>query len=215
MINLHCHTYFSDGILGPAELLTRCIKKRYRAVALTDHIDESNFENVLKNVKKVTDEFNKSLNFRALCGAELTYVLPKNIDKIAKECRKLGAEIIVVHGETLVEPVPEETNIYAAQSKNIDIIAHPGLICSKSVKYAKKNNISLEITSRKGHSLSNGYVANIAQQYDINMVISTDAHCPEDLIDENFAMQVLIGAGLTKKSIINLWKNMIRLAGLK
>ncbi|HPP86481.1 MAG TPA: PHP domain-containing protein, partial [bacterium] len=86
MINLHCHTYFSDGILGPAELLTRCIKKRYRAVALTDHIDESNFENVLKNVKKVTDEFNKSLNFRAFCGVELTYVLFKNIDKIAKEC---------------------------------------------------------------------------------------------------------------------------------
>lgn len=215
MINLHCHTFFSDGVLSPSELLSRCVSIGYRAVALTDHIDESNFENIIKSVKKVTVEFNKAGLIKALCGAELTYVLPKNIAKVAKECRKLGAEIIVVHGQTLVEPVPAETNIYAAQCKDVDILAHPGLICGKAVQYALKNGVSLEITSRKGHSLSNGFVYYAAKKAGVKLVISTDAHAPEDLIDRQFAESVMKGAGLDNETLNAVWQNMKRLAKLK
>jgi len=207
MINLHCHTYFSDGVLGPAELLARCVALNYRAVAITDHIDESNFEAVIKSVKKVIIEFNKSKIIKALCGVELTYVLPQNISKIAKECRKLGAEIIVVHGETLVEPVPADTNLRAAECKLVDILAHPGLITPAAIKAAVKNNVCLEITSRKGHSLSNGYVANLATLHNAKLVLNTDAHEPSDLITKDFAKNVLLAAGIENNRINDIFKN--------
>ena len=41
--------------------------------------------------------------------------------------RGLGARIIVVHGETIVEPVRPGTNRKALES-DVDILAHPGLI---------------------------------------------------------------------------------------
>ncbi len=134
-------------------------------------------------------------------------MLPKNIAKVAAECKKAGAEIIIVHGETLAEDVYPETNIFAAQCKDIDILAHPGLICEKAVKIAKKNNVLLEITSRKGHCISNGHVAQIAKKNNAQLIFSTDAHAPEDLVSLEYAQRVLAGAGLSNKELSNVLKN--------
>ncbi|MBP7651983.1 histidinol phosphate phosphatase domain-containing protein [Candidatus Dependentiae bacterium] len=213
MINMHCHTFFSDGALSPSELLYRCVKLKYRATAITDHADESNFEFLLTNIKKTVEEFNKKKLIKVLTGIELTYVIPENISKIAKECKKLGAEIIVVHGETLVEPVPAGTNLNAVKCRDVDILAHPGFINKDEIKLAKKNNICLEITSRSGHSLANGYVAKNALKYGAKLILNTDAHQPDDLIDIDFAVKTLAGAGLDKSQICQTFKNSEILAG--
>ena len=65
---------------------------------------------------------------------------------------------MVVHGETLVEPVEEGTN-HEAIMAGVDILAHPGLISEEDVRLAKERKVLLEISARKGHSLSNGHVA--------------------------------------------------------
>ena len=49
-----------------------------------------------------------------LVGVELTHVAPTNIDRLAREAKALGAEVVVVHGETIVEPVAPGTNKSAA-----------------------------------------------------------------------------------------------------
>lgn len=214
MINLHCHTFFSDGSLSPSELLYRCINLKYRAVAITDHSDESNFEFLLKNIKKTVDEFNKKKLIKVLTGIELTYLIPDNISKVAKECRKLGAEIIVVHGETIAETVPTETNHCAVKCPDVDILAHPGIINEEEIKLAVKNNIYLEITSRAGHSLTNGYVAKNALKYGAKLVLNTDAHEPEDLINLEFAVKTLLGSGLDNEQIAAVLRNSEKLAGL-
>ncbi len=43
-------------------------------------------------------------------GAEITHAPVEIIEKLAVRARRLGAEVIVVHGETLVEPVIPGTN---------------------------------------------------------------------------------------------------------
>jgi histidinol phosphatase-like PHP family hydrolase len=91
------------------------------------------------------------------------------------------------------------------KSKFVDILAHPGLITEEEVKLAGDNNKFLEITSRKGHSITNGYVAKIAGKYNVNLVLNTDAHAPEDLIDLEFGKTVLKGAGI--KNIESVLKN--------
>ena len=47
MIDLHTHSLYSDGELIPAELWRRAQVKGYRYLAITDHVDASNFEVVL------------------------------------------------------------------------------------------------------------------------------------------------------------------------
>lgn len=119
----------------------------------------------------------------------------------------MGAKIIIVHGETIVEPVKEGTNAMAVQS-DIDILAHPGLISEDEVKEAKERGICLEITSRRGHSLSNGHVAKLALMYNTKLVINTDSHSPNDLISKDFAFKILKGAGLIESQIDQVFKNM-------
>jgi len=168
----------------------------------------------LKNIKKTVDEFNKKKLIKVLTGIELTYLIPDNISKVAKECRKLGAEIIVVHGETIAETVPTETNHCAVKCPDVDILAHPGIINEEEIKLAVKNNIYLEITSRAGHSLTNGYVAKNALKYGAKLVLNTDAHEPEDLINLEFAVKTLLGSGLDNEQIAAVLKNSEKLAGL-
>jgi predicted metal-dependent phosphoesterase TrpH len=46
-IDLHVHSFLSDGALLPSELLRRVVVKGYRAIAITDHADASNMEELV------------------------------------------------------------------------------------------------------------------------------------------------------------------------
>jgi histidinol phosphatase-like PHP family hydrolase len=206
MIDLHTHSLFSDGALLPAELIQRALQTGYEAIALTDHVDESNFDFVIPRIISACDAANRAMPIRAVPGVELTHVQPASIAALVLECRARGARLIVVHGETLVEPVPEGTNLCALQA-NIDILAHPGLISPEAAQLAARNNICLEITARKGHCLSNGHVARIAIQYGARLVLNTDTHTPDNLITTEFARRIAAGSGLSDKDFSTMLEN--------
>ncbi|MFZ3167094.1 MAG: histidinol phosphate phosphatase domain-containing protein, partial [Candidatus Methanoperedens sp.] len=100
--------------------------------------------------------------------------------------------------ETSVEPVPQGTN-HAAVSLDIDILAHPGFITLEDARTAKENGICLEITSRNGHNRTNGHVARIAQEIGADLIVDTDSHSPYDLINDETAFKIAMGAGLDEK----------------
>lgn len=118
-----------------------------------------------------------------------------------------GAEIVVVHGETIVEPVIKGTNWSAVNCPEVDILAHPGLITVEEVEIAKDNDIALEISSRRGHCLGNGHVAKLALEAGADLVVDTDTHKPEDLISYDMAYNVALGAGLPDKEIVKALKD--------
>ena len=64
----------------------------------------------------------------ALPGVEITHTPKEDIDLLAREARALGAKVVNVHGETIVEPVEPGTNRAAVSSRHVNILAHPGLI---------------------------------------------------------------------------------------
>lgn len=207
MIDFHIHSTFSDGELIPAEIIRRAEVLGYRALAITDHADHSNIDFIIPRIVRVLREIQPYTGMALLPGIELTHVSPEIIPLLAKEARKLGAKVIIVHGETLVEPVKEGTNKAALES-DIDILAHPGLISEEEVKEAALRGIFLEITARKGHSLSNGHVAKLANKYSAKLVINTDTHAPGDLISKDFACKILKGAGISEENLENVFKNM-------
>jgi histidinol phosphatase-like PHP family hydrolase len=197
MIDLHTHSSFSDGDLIPSELVRRAVVFGYKAIAITDHVDYTNIEHVIscvRNVKSLEDDY----DIRIFSGVEITHVPPAKIPLLVKMARKLGAEIIVVHGETPVEPVQQGTN-HCAVSLDIDILAHPGFITLEDALTAKEKGITLEITSRNGHNRTNGHVARIANEVGADLIVDTDSHSPHDLINDETALKIAMGAGLDEK----------------
>lgn len=204
MIDLHTHSIFSDGELVPAELIRRACAIGYRAIAITDHVDTSNIDFVVPRIVQAIEKVRGYFPIDVIPGAEITHVPPQVIGDLVKEARQLGAKIVVVHGETIVEPVQPGTN-RAAIEADTDILAHPGLISEEDLLFAKERGITLEITARKGHSLSNGYVAKEAIRFGVPLCINTDAHSPSDLITKEFAHTILRAAGIDDNRIQSIF----------
>lgn len=194
--DLHTHTVYSDGELIPAELVRRAMVKGHDLIAITDHVDMTNVEWVVTNMVKAIDLCEDYI--KVIPGVEITHVPPRQIDKVAKMARKFGAEWIVVHGETVTEPVMPGTNRASVENSEIDILAHPGFITLEEAQLAKDNDVILEVTGRAGHNITNGHVVNMAREAGAMMVIDSDTHQPENLMSEEEAMIVALGAGLTK-----------------
>jgi histidinol phosphatase-like PHP family hydrolase len=205
MIDFHTHTIFSDGELIPSELIQRAVTKGYKTIAITDHVDATNLEHILQNLQKIKP-IQHHYNIQLLIGVELTHVPPPQIQSLAAKARNMGAELIIVHGETPVEPVPEGTN-HAALQSDIDILAHPGFITPEDTQLAAAKNIYLEITSRCGHNLTNGHVARAALEYGAKLLVNTDTHAPQDLITAEEAFNIALGAGLTRGEAEKTMKN--------
>jgi putative hydrolase len=210
MIDLHTHTILSDGALIPAELVRIAEIAGYKAIALTDHVDSGNMEPVLKQIIKVAEDFNRQDGIKVLPGVEITHMPPPLIPDMAKVARKLGAKMVVVHGESPVEPVRPQTNLFALRS-DIDILAHPGMITEEEMKLAKERGIYLELSARKGHSLTNGRLAALARNLGVKLVINTDAHTGRELLSLDLLRKVGLGAGLTEHELEQVLQNSAEL----
>jgi len=79
------------------------------------------------------------------------------------------------------------------------------------VLLAREKGVFLEVTSRPGHSLSNGHVARLAQKTGAAMVLNTDTHLPGDLISREKALKVVLGAGLKSEDFDRMLENSWRL----
>jgi len=207
MIDLHTHTFFSDGALVPAEHLRRVEVLGYEAVAITDHADSSNMDFILPRIIQAAIDLNQYSTTRLIPGIELTHVPPGLIGKLTKKARQLGAQVVVVHGETVVEPVAPGTN-RAAIVACADILAHPGFITEEEVQLAAENNVFLELSGRKGHSITNGYVAKLAEKLNAKLAVCADAHEPGDFLNVETAKSVAMGAGLSEERYAKIRQDM-------
>jgi len=214
MIDLHTHSIFSDGELVPAEHLRRVEFLGYEAVAITDHADSSNLDFIIPRIVKVAEDLNRYSKTRLVPGIELTHIPPEMFATLVAQSRKLGARIIVGHGETVMEPVKAGTN-KAAIKAGVDILAHPGFITPEDAQLAAAQGVYLELTGRKGHSLTNGHVARIGLEAGALLVVNADAHGPGDFMTAKMAETVALGAGLDKTRYEKLRRDMSELVEKK
>lgn len=206
MIDFHTHSILSDGVLIPSELVRRARVAGYTAMAITDHVDEANIEQVVRQLIKVSAQINMDKSFVLVPGVELTHIPLKQIPKMVKKARFLGAAIVVGHGETLSEPVEPGSNMAYIKAK-VDVLAHPGLITDEECGLAVTSGVHLEITARGGHNTSNGHVASVAKRLGALMLVNTDSHAPGDLISDERALKIALGAGLDEIDFRRIQKN--------
>jgi histidinol phosphatase-like PHP family hydrolase len=210
MIDFHAHTLLSDGYLLPSELARRVEAAGYRAIAMTDHMDDSNLEDVLSKLLRIAERLNRYMRLRVLAGVELTHIPPGDIPFMVKKARSLGAQIVIGHGETLAEPVAPGTNLAYIRA-GVDILAHPGLVTIREARLAAEKGVRFELTTRGGHNASNGHVARVAVEQGVKLILNTDTHSPSDIIDAARAEKVVLGAGLGKKDFRKIENNASQL----
>jgi len=206
LIDLHTHSLLSDGVLIPSELVRRYVVAGFDAVAITDHVDSSNIDNVINSLVKVCSELNKYWGIKAIPGVELTHIPLEQFAPLKRHARKKGAKIVVAHGESPVEPVLKGTNRAAIKAR-VDILAHPGYILKEDVLLAKKYNVLLEITTRAGHCKGNAHVARMAKKFDALLIINTDFHMPCNIPSKHLFEKTARAAGLLLADLAQIDKN--------
>jgi putative hydrolase len=199
MFDFHTHTFLSDGVLSPIELIRRALVRGYQAIGVTDHVGVGNLESVVKTLVRDCEEATKRWDILAIPGVEITHVPKDDIDQVALAAKQLGARLVTVHGETIVEPVEPGTNEAALRSSAVDVLAHPGLILLEEARLAAETGVFLEVSARKGHSFANGHVVEMARQAGATMVLDSDAHEPDDLLTPELSHKIALGAGLTEE----------------
>lgn len=183
------------------ELIHRAVRKGYSVVAITDHMGVGGLECYLAALVKECQVAEAHWDIQAIPGVELTHLPPQAIHQAARTARELGARLVVVHGETIVEPVPDGTNVAALSCRDVDILAHPGLLSDEEARLAAANGVFLEISARKGHCLGNGRVAALARRAGARLLVNSDTHDPGDLLTAAFQISVATGAGLDRVEI--------------
>lgn len=134
-------------------------------------------------------------------GVELTHLPPECIAEAATAARAAGADLVVVHGETTVEPVPPGTNLAALRAKDVDVLGHPGLLTVEEARLAVEHEKFIEISARRGHSLSNGRVVGHCLAAGARLIVDSDGHAPTDLLTEARARIVALGAGVPEAQL--------------
>lgn len=194
--DLHTHTFHSDGELSPVELINRAACNGYKAIAITDHVAIGSLERIINEIREDCALASRHWQIKAIPGVELTHVPPDAICELAQAAKQLGALVVVVHGETTLEPVPKGTNKAAINCPYVDILAHPGWISLEDAEAAARNGIYLELSARRGHRDTNKHVANMAIKSGAKMIINSDAHNEDNLLHQALVDEIITTAGL-------------------
>jgi putative hydrolase len=196
LYDFHTHTFHSDGVLSPVELIHRAFIQGYTAIGITDHVATGSLKRIIEEVGEDCQLARKNWNIIAIPGVELTHLPPPAISDTAQKARELGAWIVIVHGETTAEPVPAGTNLAAVRSPFVDILAHPGLVTPDVIEIARENNVFLELSSRRGHSATNPHVASASSNTGVRLLVNSDAHTEDDLLSKDRTVEILDQAGV-------------------
>ncbi len=199
-MDFHAHSFLTDGATSPTEMWNEAEALDHRALALTDHL-------ALEDPKPLLDRLHQEAaawegtEFLPLVGVELTKLPARRIAETARACRRAGAEIVIVHGETIVEHVPAGTNHAAIDSGEVDVLAHPGLLSPADAALARANGVVLEISARRGHALCNGRVVRLAVEAGAELVVDSDAHAVDQLVPLEQARRIALGAGVVEAEL--------------
>lgn len=198
--DFHTHTTLSDGDLSPIELIRRAAVAGYRAVGLTDH-------GALGSLSRFAEELGQDCalardrwEIMALPGVELTHVPASAVAEVARAAKEAGLWLVVVHGETITEPVEEGTNLAAVSCPDVDVLAHPGLITREEAELAARNGVFLELSARPSHCIANGHVARMARLAGAKLIVNSDNH-ELDFLTEEQARRIVLAAGVDESDV--------------
>lgn len=158
-----------------------------RCIALTDHVDSSNLEEILQPAIRSSRELPLVWPIVVLAGCEITHAPLEHFPDLVGRSRKVGAQIVLAHGETTCEPVVPGTN-RAAILAGVDILAHPGLIMQEDVELSIDKGVALELSLREKQFEGNIHLIGLLKRvglFDkVELVVNSDSHSEDHFKSE-------------------------------
>ncbi|HVA21428.1 MAG TPA: histidinol phosphate phosphatase domain-containing protein [Candidatus Micrarchaeia archaeon] len=210
LFDFHTHTTISDGAADPLTMARRCLDNGYAAYVCSDHVDEGSVDDRVPQIVAACAEVARALALPAIPAVEITRVAPAAVARVAARARRLGARLVVVHGETLGDHPQPGLNLAAARCPDVDILGHPGLISEEAAAAARANGVHLEISAAPLHAQTNGHVVRIALAEGAALLLDSDAHRPDSLLTGARAEQLLLGSGLRPEQVAGIQSRSAR-----
>lgn len=198
--DFHTHSTLSDGELSPIELIRRAVVAGYRGMAVTDHAGLGQLDRFAHELRLDCELARAHWGIPVYPGVELTHVPAAAVAEAAKAAKHAGARIVIVHGETVAEPVEEGTNLAAVTCGYVDVLAHPGLMTPEIAELAARNGVFIELSAKLAHAVTNGHVARLARAAGTRMLVNSDNHVL-DFLSERRVREIALGAGLDEADI--------------
>jgi putative hydrolase len=182
------------------ELIRRACVAGYRAVGLADHGGLGSLSRFAQELSQDCALARDRWPIMAIPGVELTHVPAAAVAEVARAAKEAGLWLVIVHGETISEPVEEGTNLAAVSCGDVDILAHPGLITLEEAELAARNGVFLELSAKPAHAAANGHVAKMARLAGAKLLVNSDSH-ELDFLSEEQARRIALAAGLEEKDL--------------
>ncbi|PQO26610.1 DNA polymerase/3'-5' exonuclease PolX [Blastopirellula marina] len=232
--DLHMHTQASDGANTLAEMVVAAREKGLKYIAITDHSQRVSMANGLDSERlleqwKMIDEFRKTIDddFLVLKGIECDILEQGGMDLPDEVLAQADWVIGSVHyGQNQPKRQITDRILGALENPHVCMIAHPtGRLINNRPPYevdleevfqaAVSNKKFLELNAApKRLDLNDVYCA-AAKQRGIPIVINTDAHRTEGLLQARYGILQARRGGLTKADVANTrsWAEMQKMLG--
>lgn len=223
--DLHVHTSYSDGTASMEEMVSSAIARRLEYVALTDHtercyvaggMDARRFRHYWKKIDRLNQRIAASgRKFRVLKGAEVDILPDGTLDLGDDDLAKADWVVASVHFELRQDRAALHRRIERALANPyVCVLAHPTQRSFASgfkldldpeflVETARKYGKFLELNAQPHRLDLNSALCRLAKERGVKIVLSTDAHSPEQLANTRFGVGVARRAGLTADDLVN------------
>jgi DNA polymerase (family 10) len=232
--DLHMHTTASDGAATIEEMIEAARRRGLSYIAITDHSQRVSMargldpKRVLAQWKEI-DRIRESLpkGFTVLKGIECDILEKGGMDLPDDVLAQADWVIASVHyGQKQTREQITDRILGALDNPHVCIIAHPtGRLLNKREPYqvdldavmaaAKKKHKLLELNANPVRLDLNDVYCAAAKQHGIPIVISTDAHAPDEMEVLRYGIVQARRAGLTTADVANTrsWPQMKKLFG--
>jgi len=220
--DLHVHTRWSDGSGSVAEMAEAARRRGYRYLAVTDHsrslrvaggLSETALEEQLDEIEKVNGRMR---GFRVLSGAEVEIMADGRLDYPDSLLERLDVVVAALHsvGRGRDEAQVTARVIQALENPHVNILAHPtGRLLGSREPYpvnlekvfevARDRGIAVEINAQPDRLDLDDLGCRRARDLGVPLVVSSDAHAPEQLGFADLGVSVARRGWLAKGDILN------------
>jgi DNA polymerase (family 10) len=232
--DLHMHTTATDGAASIEEMVAAARGRGLSYIAITDHSQRVSMARGLDPTRLLAqwaeiDRIRPSLpkGFTLLKGIECDILEKGGMDLPDDVLAQADWVIASLHyGQKQTREQITDRILGALHNPHVSIVAHPtGRLLNKREPYqvdldavmtaAKKNGKLLELNANPVRLDLNDVYCAAAKQYGIPIVISTDAHAPEEMAVMRYGIVQARRAGLTKADVGNTrtWVQLKKLMG--
>jgi DNA polymerase (family 10) len=219
--DLHMHSKWSDGKVAIAEMAQKAKEFGYQYIAMTDHSPSSRIARGLSverlyEKKKEVDALNKKMKgVKILMGSEVDIRSDGSLDYSDEVLKDLDIVIVSVHSGFKMDGKSMTGRIVKAlQNPFVHALVHPTgrLIGEREayevdmdeiIKTAKALGKALEVNSYYLRLDLNDINIRKATQMGVKIVISTDAHLPDQLNMMRLGVATARRGWAQKKDVIN------------